>query len=220
MSIPLEHSCYSSLLQPKTTEYIEQSLSKHFRQFYILNLWVEIHTPEECEYIECLKCEKVWDFDQAHGEAGNEAGSEVFNDTVGCYVAIHQDSTMKKGYVYSISPNTPEDKLNHIHSLLKDCFHCKSCNQLRGGDEYIKDTVCNSCYSLTLRILPAGSQCAICLDPFKEDEVLPPWLLKCQHIFHRKCIRLWFLKKAICPLCRTACKGVNHIGDLTLGILN
>ena len=42
--------------------------------------------------------------------------------------------------------------------------------------------------------------CSICLDTIdsKKDSVT----LKCKHKFHKKCIKLWFKQKQICPYCR------------------
>lgn len=40
---------------------------------------------------------------------------------------------------------------------------------------------------------------------FPQSEGLEPWnvQLSCGHVFHRHCLREWFLKKNTCPLCNT-----------------
>ena len=44
-------------------------------------------------------------------------------------------------------------------------------------------------------------ECSVCLEQFiTEEEVVS---LQCSHIFHEKCITLWFQKQYSCPLCRT-----------------
>lgn len=39
--------------------------------------------------------------------------------------------------------------------------------------------------------------CCICLEELNENVVM----IKCHHIYHKKCIDEWFLKKKNCPLC-------------------
>eukprot|EP00483_Globobulimina_turgida_P007003 UN07017 len=41
--------------------------------------------------------------------------------------------------------------------------------------------------------------CIICYDSFKKGDVLAR--LKCRHIFHKNCIRIWLANNVICPLC-------------------
>lgn len=49
--------------------------------------------------------------------------------------------------------------------------------------------------------------CPVCLGPFqkgilenKADEIARH--LPCQHLFHNECIKNWFKKKSVCPICR------------------
>ena len=42
--------------------------------------------------------------------------------------------------------------------------------------------------------------CPICLDTIDSDKDC--LTLKCNHKFHKKCIKLWFKQKQICPYCR------------------
>ena len=54
--------------------------------------------------------------------------------------------------------------------------------------------------------------CCICLDEtgFTHRKVKPKTcndvLLKCGHMFHRTCIKSWFLKNDACPVCRSELK--------------
>ena len=44
--------------------------------------------------------------------------------------------------------------------------------------------------------------CSICLDDFKEDDILKK--LNCEHIFHKDCLEPWLNNNnRNCPLCRT-----------------
>lgn len=43
-------------------------------------------------------------------------------------------------------------------------------------------------------------ECALCLDEYKEgEEVLKT---PCGHVFHEECLKPWFLKSTVCPLCQ------------------
>lgn len=44
--------------------------------------------------------------------------------------------------------------------------------------------------------------CSICIEEFKEEDVSELRQLKCSHIYHDKCINLWFEKNNTCPNCR------------------
>jgi hypothetical protein len=50
-----------------------------------------------------------------------------------------------------------------------------------------QNTECKECY------------CCICIESMNNDEIIK---LKCNHIFHSKCILKWFQNKKKCPLCR------------------
>jgi len=45
--------------------------------------------------------------------------------------------------------------------------------------------------------------CAICLEAFKESEVLTA--LPCAHYFHVECVAVWMRRATHCPLCRLDC---------------
>ncbi|XP_010275356.1 PREDICTED: RING-H2 finger protein ATL79-like [Nelumbo nucifera] len=47
-----------------------------------------------------------------------------------------------------------------------------------------------------------GDECTVCLEGFLQGQccrLLP----NCQHLFHAKCIDVWFLKASTSPICRT-----------------
>lgn len=52
----------------------------------------------------------------------------------------------------------------------------------------------------TLIMRKSSRVCAICMEGFKEDELIKQ--LPCKHIYHRCCIREWTKKSNECPLCR------------------
>ena len=45
-----------------------------------------------------------------------------------------------------------------------------------------------------------GCECLICLNQFNENDKVS--LIKCGHVYHSKCLSLWFIKKKSCPICR------------------
>ena len=45
---------------------------------------------------------------------------------------------------------------------------------------------------------PSG--CPICLEEIQRDEVIR--ILPCHHIFHKRCLDVWFMQKQTCPVCR------------------
>jgi len=55
-----------------------------------------------------------------------------------------------------------------------------------------------------------GNECALCLDEYeKGDEVVT---LPCTHFFHVDCVRPWFAKSVLCPLCQRDASSVSE-GD-------
>ena len=45
------------------------------------------------------------------------------------------------------------------------------------------------------------TQCAICLEEFKGTDMIKAFH-KCEHIFHKNCLRDWLKKQVVCPLCK------------------
>ncbi|CAA7048756.1 unnamed protein product [Microthlaspi erraticum] len=46
-----------------------------------------------------------------------------------------------------------------------------------------------------------GSDCVVCIDGFRQGQ----WCRRlpgCGHLFHRKCVDVWLMKVATCPICR------------------
>ncbi|TNV76729.1 hypothetical protein FGO68_gene10106 [Halteria grandinella] len=59
----------------------------------------------------------------------------------------------------------------------------------------------------TTKYVKAGEEdvaCAICYSDFQEGEDAST--LKCKHQFHPDCVKEWFKKKAICPVCRASAR--------------
>lgn len=48
--------------------------------------------------------------------------------------------------------------------------------------------------------------CPICLDKYNNDIIN----LKCNHIFHENCIKKWYEKSLLCPVCREDTDNLNH----------
>ena len=47
-----------------------------------------------------------------------------------------------------------------------------------------------------------SNECPICLAEFKSGDNLKK--LPCGHLFHKNCIQSWFIRKMICPNCKTS----------------
>jgi len=49
--------------------------------------------------------------------------------------------------------------------------------------------------------------CTICMSDFEVDDIIT--LVKCEHYFHKDCIKTWFDQKNTCPVCRIeVCNGI------------
>merc|ERR1719487_2450819 len=48
--------------------------------------------------------------------------------------------------------------------------------------------------------------CAICHEAFSFTTPDICRVLDCQHVFHAKCVDLWFIKATFCPLCKSDLK--------------
>ena len=45
------------------------------------------------------------------------------------------------------------------------------------------------------------TKCAICLEEFKGTDMIKAFY-KCEHIFHKNCLRDWLKKQVVCPMCK------------------
>ena len=45
------------------------------------------------------------------------------------------------------------------------------------------------------------TECAICLEEFKGSDIIKAFY-KCEHIFHKACLKDWLKKQIVCPLCK------------------
>nr|XP_048692168.1 RING finger protein 148 [Caretta caretta] len=78
--------------------------------------------------------------------------------------------------------------------------HIRRCQQLTDVKKAIGQ--------LELRILKESDKeaktdaenCVVCLEVYKPKDVVR--ILRCRHIFHRKCIDPWLLKHRTCPVCK------------------
>ena len=56
--------------------------------------------------------------------------------------------------------------------------------------------------------------CTICLDDFDNNEKLLK--LKCNHIYHEKCIKIWFKNKSNCPNCNSSFSSDDNISPISI----
>ena len=45
------------------------------------------------------------------------------------------------------------------------------------------------------------TECAICLEQFKGIDIIKAFC-KCEHIFHKACLKKWLKRSNLCPLCK------------------
>ena len=45
------------------------------------------------------------------------------------------------------------------------------------------------------------TECAICLEQFKGVDIIKAFY-KCEHIFHKACLKKWLKRSNLCPLCK------------------
>ncbi|KAK4416133.1 RING-H2 finger protein ATL52 [Sesamum alatum] len=64
-----------------------------------------------------------------------------------------------------------------------------------------------------------GSECAVCLSEFRDDEPLR-LLPKCSHAFHLPCIDTWLKSHSNCPLCRANVVALAHPVQTSSSALN
>ncbi|XP_009621140.1 RING-H2 finger protein ATL16-like [Nicotiana tabacum] len=79
----------------------------------------------------------------------------------------------------------------------------------RGLDELVIRDIPTFQYSRNRVGERSFRRCVVCLNEFKEDEMLR-LLPKCSHAFHLDCIDIWLQNNASCPLCRTSISGATN----------
>ena len=60
-----------------------------------------------------------------------------------------------------------------------------------------------------MKIGKSQSSCSICHDQYSKGEIIR--FLPCEHFFHYKCLKPWFKKSSLCPVCRFDIK--KHLND-------
>lgn len=51
-----------------------------------------------------------------------------------------------------------------------------------------------------LKVNKSTRSCIFCQDEFEKNQIIR--ILPCKHYFHNICLKPWFKKNAICPMCR------------------
>lgn len=84
-----------------------------------------------------------------------------------------------------------------------------------GYDNYVKKKVILERMFSSSNVLYAQTDCAICLEPFVEEEQIA--ILRCHHVFHTGCISEWVNKKdeksILCPVCKHDMRDVKAVDD-------
>ncbi|VVU94742.1 Ring finger domain [seawater metagenome] len=127
----------------------------------------------------------------------------------------NQDSTIYYLYLYKIKLGYFMFLLNGVIAIIYFNLNSEKCIITRNLFEKYKHKIFNCTYTFVqddwtvYKIINFESEkiekvngdiCAICKEEYcKDDKILK---LKCNHIFHKDCIKLWFNKELTCPYCR------------------
>ena len=60
-----------------------------------------------------------------------------------------------------------------------------------------------------MKIGKSESSCSVCYDQYCKNEIIR--ILPCKHFFHYRCLKPWFKKSNLCPVCRLNIK--NHLNN-------
>jgi len=77
---------------------------------------------------------------------------------------------------------------------------CRKICPIRRAKSYRRYLLLRMHDSLENRDLRQNDECAICLQPFDDNEMIME--TDCNHIYHESCLDGWSLKNETCPLCR------------------
>jgi hypothetical protein len=110
--------------------------------------------------------------------------------------------------------NDQYNQINNKYSLNGMCFvlllivcsifisYC--CNGSSNGNIYTSDIerpiIILNCEKYDESRHSSQKNCSICLEEYKKNDNIN--VLKCNHIFHNNCLKMWLLNNNTCPLCR------------------
>ncbi|CAH8358001.1 unnamed protein product [Eruca vesicaria subsp. sativa] len=69
------------------------------------------------------------------------------------------------------------------------------------------------------RIGKGGSECAVCLCEFQDDDTLS-LMPSCSHVYHSGCVNVWLSDHSTCPLCRVDLAFQPGEADPELGVMD
>lgn len=89
------------------------------------------------------------------------------------------------------------------NTVLEEVLHQVINNNNNNNNDNI-DHFLDSLTIINYESIPENTECTICLNMtnFSHDEVIK---LSCNHYFHKKCIKTWFLHSKTCPICKSTC---------------
>tara|TARA_B100000925_G_C21894033_1_gene424158 strand:+ start:19 stop:846 length:828 start_codon:yes stop_codon:yes gene_type:complete len=100
------------------------------------------------------------------------------------------------GTIYSCHNHTFLKIKNKIEKVKKLLFNSYQHTEIDGYNTKVYDVI----YLKTFKLKKNNDICAICRHDTKKDEYVTK--LKCNHIYHKDCIKLWFNTEFTCPYCR------------------
>jgi hypothetical protein len=129
----------------------------------------------------------------------------------------YSDTTYPLYNTIGISANSTEslftmlamiDRMGHMFQgvdPLEIAIERSSADQELTRSEDININVSTQCYETTDKKFDS---CSICTEKYDNKDVVS--VLKCEHIFHTKCIKEWGYYKAVCPLCKESIDTCNN----------
>ena len=98
---------------------------------------------------------------------------------------------LKKNKINNLDHQNLKNDNNQINNIIE---YSKKCHKEK-IEQYLTN---NSIIQTWKKDLP-NKECIICFDDFKENDKIR--ILKCTHMYHKKCIDEWISIKTICPEC-------------------
>lgn len=101
-------------------------------------------------------------------------------------------------YIYKMEEETASE---NTYCIEKKCTGCQ--------ETVIEPT--------TYTVVEQDLECAICLDTMSVGTVCSK--LVCKHMYHQDCIKTWFDKNAVCPLCKKSHIDIDSCGKCDSGVI-
>jgi hypothetical protein len=183
------------------------------------NEYILIENPEysdgKCNFYNILSDTYIkissFDINTPMGNSGPlyNADTKVITDNSFVLSIYFPLSNVFEIVISSQSPDSDGFTLKELLYSLRNLYELiyEGENETSTPQVYDLKKICTSCGNkdLTKYVLDVSTsdileECSICYDNFKENK--DPLKLKCNHIYHKSCIKTWLEQNGTCPICR------------------